>query len=150
MGHIQYSSVIPAPLDQVFNYVSDYNNRSAIVPQDDLHIELLAPAVTMGKGVRYEIQVTRFGLKYPLEYVIEDYQPPHQFIERQVSGVFEEWLHTTKLELHGEGTTVLTSIIEFSLPVGIIGTLLDDLFVRNDLIRIIKKSHENVRAHFLK
>lgn len=150
MGRIQHSTVIPASLEKVFEYVSDYNNRSQIIPQEDIQIELTGPAQPMIKGARYEVQVSRFGIKYPLEYVIEDFQPLVQFVERQVSGVFEEWLHTVKFEKHSDDSTLITNIVQFRLPLGLIGTLLDDLFARNDLQRIIVKAQENIKAHFAK
>lgn len=150
MGRIQHSTVIPAPLDQVFAFASDYNNRVLIIPQEVLQVELTGPAEPMAKGVHYELQVTRFGIKYPLEYVIEDFQDQVQFVERQVSGVFEEWLHTVKFEKHSEESTLLTNIVQFKLPLGLIGTLLDDLFARNDLEKLIVKSQENIKNHFTK
>jgi ligand-binding SRPBCC domain-containing protein len=150
MGHVQHSVVIEAPRAEVFQFLSDYKNRSLVLPKSDLEMELVSPNSPIKKGAEYEVKITRYGIHYPLTYIIEDCDQPSYFIERQISGVFEEWLHTFKFEEHSETSTLVTNIVDYSLPLGILGTLLDDLYVKADIKRILIRSHDNLQKHFAK
>ncbi len=149
MGHVQHSAVIEAPRGVVFEFLADYKNRPLLMPKSDIEMELVSPDTKIKKGAEYEVKITRFGIHYPLTYIIEDCDEPHYFIERQISGAFEEWLHTFKFEEHSEKSTLVTNIIDYSLPLGLLGTLLDDLYVRADIKRILINAHQNLQNHFL-
>lgn len=149
MGHIQHSSVIEAPRAEVFKFLSEYKNRALILPKSKIEMEVIsAPTEPIKKGDEIQVKITRFGIYYPLRYIIEECDAPHFFIERQTSGIFENWLHTFKFEEHSDKSTLVTNLIDYAFPLGIFGALFDDLYFRNDTLTILKKTHENLQKIF--
>ena len=49
-----------------------------------------------------------------------------------------------KFEDHGEGYTLVTDLVDYTLPFGILGNLSDDLFVKSDMTRILRSRLERV------
>ena len=144
MAYIHYSSVLPAAPGVVFEYLKDMRHFGSLVPPT-LKFELTGPSLRMQPGAEYEFRLTRFGLRYMWIVRIEEYDEPKQFTERQVIGVFENWVHTYKFEEHGSNSTLLTNIIQYSVPFGLVGKLADDLLIRNDLMQILRYSHDKLK-----
>jgi len=146
MAHFEYSSIIPGPRKEVYNYVSDIDSLPEIM-SSDYKIEATSPAGKIQKGGEYEIKITRMGISVAWGIVIEDFNEGEFMRDRQSHGPFSLWVHTQKFEDHGQGT-LLTDLIEYDVPFGILGKLADDLFVRHDLKHIFKRRHDNIGRYF--
>jgi ligand-binding SRPBCC domain-containing protein len=114
----------------------------------DIELELTSVPIDLKKGSEYEFKITRFGLSYAFTVNIEACEPGQLIVERAQFSFFEEWVNTTRFEEHSESSTLLTNIIDYQLPLGILGTLADDLFVRKDLLRILQFSHRKLKSFF--
>lgn len=147
MAHVQHSTVIPVNKNELFAFLSDYRKRPRIMPSD-LILELTSLPIEMKKGAEYDFKLTRWGLSYNFILIVESVEPLNKFVERSQFGFFEEWVHTCKLEEHGENSTLLTSIIDYKMPLGILGTLADDLFIRSDLRRTLEYAHNKLKSLF--
>jgi ligand-binding SRPBCC domain-containing protein len=146
MAHFEYSSIIPAPRPQVFDYASDVSNLGEIMAAN-YKIELTSPAPKLKKGSEYEIRITRVGVSVLWGIVIEEVIPSEIVRDRQSHGPFSLFVHTQKFEDHGQGT-LLTDLIEYDVPFGLLGKIADDLFVRRDLVNIFKNRHNRISRHF--
>ena len=104
--------------------------------------------VELKTGAHYDFKMTRFGLSYNFTVEIEACEPKNKIVEKTNTSFFEEWINTIIFEEHGENSTLLTTIIDYKMPYGILGTLADDLFVRNDLTRILQFSHAKIKSFF--
>ncbi len=147
MAHVQYSSVIPVSKDDLFDFLSDYRKRPRIMPPD-VQLELTSVPLELKKGTSYDFKITRFGLSYAFTVHIDECERGTKIVEKTQSAFFEEWTNTILFEAHGENSTLLTSIMDYKLPYGILGTLADDLFVKGDLLRIITFSHNKLKSFF--
>lgn len=147
MAHVQYSSVIPVAKNDLFEFLSDYRKRPRIMP-GDISLELTSVPVELKTGVNYDFKITRFGLSYAFTVNIENMEPGKIIVEKTQTSFFEEWTNTILLEEHGDNATLLTSIMDYKLPYGLLGTLADDLFVRGDLLRILTFSHNKLKSFF--
>jgi len=146
MAHFEYSSVIPASREKVFDYASDMENVPEIM-SSDYKIEPTSPVTKIKKGSEYELRITRMGVSVLWGVVIEEIEPGHFVRNRQSHGPFALWVHTQKFEDHGQETLV-TDFIEYDVPFGLFGKLADDLFVRRDLQSIFAHRHEKIANHF--
>jgi ligand-binding SRPBCC domain-containing protein len=114
----------------------------------DYKIENTTPVTKLKKGSEYEIKITRMGISVVWGIVIEDMELNEFVRNRQSHGPFALWVHTQKFEDHGE-STLLTDLIEYDTPFGLLGKLADDIFVRRDLGNIFRHRHENIQSYFM-
>ncbi len=140
MAHFEYSSVIPTAKNSVFEFICNIKNLPLIMPPD-YKIELTSPPSSLKKGEEYEIKVSRFGISVVMNMTLEEAAENEMIRERQSQGPFSQWIHTHKVDDHGEGT-LMTDIIDFDVSFGILGKLAQDLFINRDLERIFRFRHE--------
>ena len=143
MAYVQYSSVIPQKKEEIFKYITDVSHIPSLLP-DDYKLKLNAPAIPMREGAEYEFTFSRYGVSYTWSVRIEEFEPSKKFSQRQILGLFDSWVHTCKLEDHGDQNTLMTNFIEYSTPLGLLGRLFDDLFLRRDLRAMLEKAHQNL------
>jgi uncharacterized protein YndB with AHSA1/START domain len=143
MSKVEASVEINAPVSEVFAYASDYRHWedwwqgvSGFRPTTE---------VTRGNGTRYAYKAWIAGLKLNLETEIHDFVenagwkgavtkgPPHR-----TQWVFEENGNKTRL----------TYILEYNLPVPLLGPLLDSLLMRPGWQRMLEQSLGNLKTHF--
>jgi ligand-binding SRPBCC domain-containing protein len=145
MAYIHYASVVPIPREKIFEYLKDMRHMGQLLPPG-IKLELTGPSLRMQKGAEYEFRLTRFGIRYMWVVRVEEFDEPNSFTERQVLGVFENWVHTYKFEEHGAGSTLVTNIIQYSVPFGLFGKLADDLLIRQDLTQMLRFAHEKLKT----
>lgn len=92
------------------------------------------------------VLTTRLG-PFPLRWIAEhtEYDPPHLFADRQVSGPFARWLHRHRFLDDGRGGTILRDEVDFEPPLGALGRALAGGFVRRKLRRMFDYRHETTR-----
>jgi uncharacterized membrane protein len=143
MTRIEASVDIAAPIEEVFAYASDWRvwedwweGVSSFKPTTER---------TRGTGTRYAYKAWVAGLKVNLETEI------HDFVENVGwRGVVTKGMpHRTRWLFEAKGyTTRLTYILEYSLPVPLLGTMLDSLLMRPGWRRRLERSLQNLKLHF--
>jgi len=143
MTRVRATVEIKAPLEAVWTFASDWRywddwweGVSGFRPTTE---------VTRGNGTRYAYRAWIAGLTLNLETEIHDFVekvgwcgvvtkgPPHR----------TQWVFEAK-----DGTTRLTYILEYSLPIPILGTLFDKLLMRPGWQRRLETSLGNLRQRF--
>lgn len=147
MAHFEYSAVISAPRSKVYDFLTDITNLKLIMAPD-YKIELTSPLTKMKAEEEYQLRVTRYGISMLWGVMIEDFKPNEEFRDRQTYGPFALWVHTHKFEDHGPGT-LLTDLIEYDVPFGLIGKLADDIIIRRELQKIFRHRHEKLQSLLL-
>lgn len=147
MAHVQHSSVIPVSKNDLYDFLSDYRKRPRIMPPD-MSLELTSVPGELKTGATYDFKITRYGLGHAFTVTIESCTKGESIVEKTKTSFFDEWTNTILFEEHGENATLLTSIMDYKLPYGVLGTLADDLFVKGDLLRILTFSHNKVKSFF--
>lgn len=136
---------IPQPLETVFSFFADAANLERITPRF-LHFRILTPLpVTMQVGARIEYRLRLVGV--PLQWTtrIEDYAPPHRFVDSQLSGPYKQWVHLHEFSVC-VGGTLMRDVVDYEIPYGIIGRLAQHLFVARMLARIFDYRREAITA----
>ena len=148
MGHVQVSRLIPATQGDVFRYITDLSN----LPQwldPSLEVEFVKPTSVLRALSEFELRFTRFGRSVISKFRVDELKPRDVFSYRQMNGFFQAWVHTQLLSPHDAKTTLLTDVVDFTMPYGLIGALADDLFVSRDLERMLKHRLIKVEERFL-
>jgi ligand-binding SRPBCC domain-containing protein len=134
---------VPRPLDEVFAFFAEAQNLERITPPW-LSFEVLAPGpVEMQVGTRIDYRLRLHGLPVRWTSRIEEWEPGHQFVDRQVRGPYGLWHHRHTFVPSGKGTLVGDEV-HYGLPFGALGDIAHLLFVRRDLHRIFAYRHQAV------
>jgi len=144
VNRVEHSVIISAPVDQVFGYAADYVKWTEWF--EGVSDFKATTAVTRGNGARYAYKARVMGLSAPVETEI------HDFVEnRGWTGVSTKGLaHRTHWTFEAIGdSTKFTYALEYQLPIPLLGSLLDSLFARGQWEKILERSLDNLRQHFL-
>lgn len=146
MSHLRCQKVIEAPLMDVFQYIT---TPESLPDQLDgyLDIKWQNPGVEMQAGAEFLYVMGRFGVEQPIRYRIEKCVPGTTLSYQQLEGFLNTWIHTIKFEEVEKGTLV-TDLVEYEVPFGLLGRLVDDFWWREDLKKILLGRLENIQNHF--
>jgi ligand-binding SRPBCC domain-containing protein len=100
----------------------------------------------MEVGALIEYRLRLHGVPVRWRTRIEAWEPPHRFVDAQLSGPYALWHHTHWFRADGEGATVLGDRVRYALPLGLAGEAARTLFVRRDLERIFDYRRDAVAA----
>jgi ligand-binding SRPBCC domain-containing protein len=125
------SVVIHAPIDRVFHFHDDTKNLIKITPPSiKISFESFGPP---GLGYEVKLKVVQFGFIPMYWHVrITDYVQNVRMVDEQLSGPFTMWKQRrdfTKVN----GGTMLTDTVEYAVPFGPLGRIVDRLFVRKQI-----------------
>lgn len=147
MAHLQISQLIPAPRLEVFDYLTD-PGRLPFLLKPTIDVQVMTANVAMKRGAELHFMMTRMGLSQSVRIRVEDFLRGSRLTYRQVEGLFSTWTHTMKFEEHGEGATLITDLVDYQLPLGLIGYVADDLVVKRDMSKLLESRLEKAKEHF--
>ena len=126
---------IDAPIENVFEFFSRAENLEQITPPWlNFHIVSVEPApIQKGSLIKYRLRWGPVPLRWTTE--ITEWQPPFRFQDVQLSGPYRLWRHTHTFEAR-DGGTLMADVVDYELPLGILGDIAHALVVRRDVERI--------------
>ena len=132
----------PPPQD-VFPFFADAGNLERITPPWlGFSIETPEP-IDMRQGALIDYRLKLHGLPLSWHTEIALWDPPHRFVDVQLSGPYRLWHHTHTFEPDGEGT-LIRDVVRYALPFGPLGEIAHRVLVRRDLDRIFDFRVEEV------
>lgn len=145
MPILNFTLDLNAPLEKVWTFHDTVETLFKLTPPDK-HASLDGTPEPMRAGVIYKIRVRQFGLiPIRMDSEIFLYEPPHRFADRQLRGPFKSWTHEHSFTALDANRTRLTDHVEYELPLGPLGWLADDLFIRRDIIKMFAYRHNITR-----
>jgi ligand-binding SRPBCC domain-containing protein len=136
--------LLPWPPGEIFPFFAEARNLEALTPPW-LKFEVVTPppiAMRVGALIDYRIRVHGLPIRWRTEIV--EWNPPHGFIDVQLSGPYRLWHHTHTFEERGTSTLCRDDVRYW--PRG--GALIDRLFVRRDVERIFAFRRQKLREIF--
>ncbi len=143
MTKIEASVDIAAPIEEVFAFASDWKHWEDW--WEGVSDFRPTTAVEQGKGARYAYKARMMGISARVETEI------HEFVkDRGWKGVSTKGIpHRTHwIFEHVGDCTKFTYALEYELPVPLLGSILDSLFIEPQWNRIIRESLDNLKRHF--
>jgi ligand-binding SRPBCC domain-containing protein len=135
---------LPRPLAEVFPFFADAHRLEEITPPW-LNFHVLTPSpVPMFAGSKIDYRLKLHGIPLRWQSEISVWEPPGQFVDRQLRGPYSLWHHLHEFE-ELDGQTLVKDTVEYSVP---LGWLLERWFVRPDLMKIFTYRMERI-DHFL-
>lgn len=138
---------IPRPRGTVFAFFADASNLEEITPPF-LRFRILTPApVEMRAGARIDYALSLFGVPLRWRTRITAWEPGVRFVDEQESGPYAVWRHAHEFESDG-ASTLVRDVVDYSLPMGPLGSLAYALLVERTLRRIFDFRREAIRRRF--
>jgi ligand-binding SRPBCC domain-containing protein len=141
MPVIELSTVIHAPRERVFDLA-----RSIDAHQDSTGgtEERAVAGVTKGLiGLNEEVtwEARHFGIRQRLTVRVTVFDPPNHFQDIMVSGAFKSMVHDHAFAEDPAGT-LMKDRFEFKSPLGILGSIIDRIFLASYMRGFIVRRNE--------
>jgi len=136
MPVIELSTVIRAPRERVFDLARsiDAHQDSTGDTEERAIAGVTKGLIGMGDEVTWEAR--HFGVRQRLSVRVTAFDRPKHFQDVMISGAFSSMVHDHKFEEHPEGT-MMRDRFEFTSPLGILGKIVDWLFLTSYMRRFI-------------
>jgi ligand-binding SRPBCC domain-containing protein len=134
---LRREQLLPGPPDRIFPFFGDALNLEAITPPW-LGFRVVTPEpIEMAAGALIEYRLRLHGVPIRWRTTIAVWDPPHRFVDVQLSGPYKLWHHTHDFEPAPDGSgTLMRDTVRYALPLGPLGELAHRVLVRRDLERI--------------
>jgi NADH dehydrogenase len=137
------SQLVPRPIDEVFAFFADAGNLARITPPS-MGLRFRDEPGEMREGLLIDYRITPlFGIPVGWQTRIDAWDPPRRFRDVQLRGPYRRWEHEHSFEAV-DGGTLVRDEIEYEVPFGPLGDLVNRLAVRAELRRIFQH-----RAHVI-
>jgi ligand-binding SRPBCC domain-containing protein len=138
---------LPGPPESVFPFFADAHNLEAITPPWLGFRVVTAQPIDMRPGALIEYRLRLHGLPLRWRTRIAVWDPPHRFVDVQLSGPYTLWHHTHDFEPDGDGGgTIMRDTVRYALPLGPLGELAHRALVRRDLAAIFDFREHAIRT----
>jgi len=146
---LKFKQKINRKIDEVFPFFSNPENLSHITPSR-LNFRILTPLpIKMQKGQIIDYTITILGKKIRWRTIISEYEPSKYFIDQQLKGPYSMWHHKHEFKQKEEYVEIIDTI-NYVIPFGVIGRLINFLFIRKDLDKIFNYRKEVIEKYFRK
>jgi ligand-binding SRPBCC domain-containing protein len=99
----------------------------------------------IGLGDDVTWRARHFGVVWQLTSKITEYEWPDRFVDEMQRGPFASFCHEHRFEQQGQ-TTTMVDVVDYRLPLGLLGALADAVFVGRSLHRLIEERNRYVKA----
>lgn len=136
MGFYQFRTVqkIPSSISEVWEFISSPANLKKITPDHmgfDILTSELPEKMYPGMIIAYKVSPI-LGLKMTWVTEITHVREKEYFVDEQRVGPYAIWHHEHKIKSI-DGGVLMTDIVSYKPPFGILGTIANGLFIRKQL-----------------
>ena len=125
MAEFQTSVTLNIAPERLFDFLIQPDNAVELAPPGTT-LEIVNAPEMLVLGARVEFDITGFGPKQRFVHEVIVCEPPQRIAEKQIVGIFEQFIHEAELTSDGNGGVVLLDRIVFEPPSGLAGFLLTE------------------------
>ena len=146
MIRIEASIAIQAPVATVFDAERDVSFHTSTQSHRN---ERAISGVTSGLlrlGDEVEWEAFHFGIRQRLKVRISEMNPPFYFKDEMVNGIFNSFSHEHHFSEIDALNTLKKDIIKFSAPLGSLGLIAEQVFLRRYMTKFIQRKNSDFKA----
>ncbi len=128
---------IDVPVEKVWNFISDPSNLKEITPDYmgfDITSKDIPSKMYEGMIISYKVSPL-LGIKTTWVTEITHVKENKYFVDEQRVGPYKIWHHQHMIEATATGT-LMTDIVSYQPPFGVLGAIANKLFIRKKLQEI--------------
>jgi ligand-binding SRPBCC domain-containing protein len=128
---------IPATIDQIWEFISSPANLKKITPEYlgfNITSKLLSEKMYPGMIISYKVSPV-LGIKMTWVTEITHVKEKEYFVDEQRVGPYSIWHHEHKIEPI-EGGVLMTDIVSYKPPFGILGSIANSILIKKQLKEI--------------
>lgn len=128
---------IPATIDQIWEFISSPANLKKITPEYmgfNITSKLLSEKMYPGMIISYKVSPV-LGIKMTWVTEITHVKEKEYFVDEQRVGPYSIWHHEHKIEPI-EGGVLMTDIVSYKPPFGILGSFANSILIKKQLKEI--------------
>jgi ligand-binding SRPBCC domain-containing protein len=144
---LERTTFVPASLEEVFTFFAAEQNLAILTPPGTRFRVVRGPGRPLREGDRVEYRLRVFGLPWRWVSHISLWRDQEVFADAQERGPFRRWLHTHWFRAVPGGVE-MRDVVEYELPLGILGRLFGGWLVRRELERIFDYRGKAIRGQF--
>lgn len=148
---LERSQLINGSIDEVWDFFSSPENLNDLTPKNmGFKILSATPIPKMHEGQIIEYKVSPImGIPIYWKTIIKEVVPFKSFIDVQAKGPYKLWRHTHSYEQQGD-KILMKDKVEYLLPMGFLGQILNPIYVKSRLDEIFDYRYERVEQLFNK
>lgn len=148
LHHQKFQQFLPISVEEAWDFFSRPENLNEITP-DDMAFEILTkdiPKMHQGMIIQYNVSpfpMVKMGWVTEITHVEEQ----RLFVDEQRFGPYSFWHHQHMFEPK-DGGVLMTDVVHYKVPLGIVGKLINGLVVRNKVNAIFEYRTEMLQNKF--
>jgi ligand-binding SRPBCC domain-containing protein len=144
---LEFSTTLNATAKEVFEFHLNFENATRITPSV-INVRIVKSPAILTEGSNINVEMCQFGFCFPWDVQIIKIVPHSLMIDIQSGrGPFFYWKHEHHF-LQKNGRCTMTDKIEYSMPFGIIGRIIDRIAIRFLQKRIFAYRHSKMKLIF--
>jgi ligand-binding SRPBCC domain-containing protein len=128
---------VPATIEQVWDFISSPANLKKITPEYmgfNITSKMLSEKMYPGMIISYKVSPV-LGIKMTWVTEITQVKEKEYFVDEQRVGPYSMWHHEHKIEPI-EGGVLMTDIVSYKPPLGILGSIANYILIKKQLQEI--------------
>ena len=144
---LKFKQTINSSLNEVYDFFSKPENLSKITPEK-LNFTILTPTpIRMKDGQVIDYTIKILGKTIRWKTLITAFEPPYMFVDQQLSGPYSMWHHKHLFKKTSNGIEIEDHIC-YAMPFGVLGELVNWLWVKKDLEKIFLYRQNVIKKYF--
>lgn len=144
MPYIRIETLIMAEKNIVFDLSRsiDLHKISAQQTNEEAIAGVTAGLIGLGESVTWRAK--HFGIHQILTSKITEFERPNYFVDEMEKGIFKRFRHEHLFE-DIKGQTLKIDVFDYESPLGILGRIADNLFLKNYMKSFLQKRNETIK-----
>lgn len=144
MNRITLNTIINAPLERCFDLSTsiDLHKISATKSKEEAIDGITEGLIKLNETVTWRAK--HFGIWHKMKVKITEYNKPNYFADEMIKGSFKFMKHKHEFKIL-EDKTLMIDTFEFASPFGLIGKIIDKLFLNKYMTNFLKERNEVIK-----
>jgi ligand-binding SRPBCC domain-containing protein len=144
MPKIHLETFIKAPIELCFDLSRsvDVHMQSTANSRERAVAGVTSGMMKLGDTVTWE--AVHFGVRQKFTSRITALERPRSFVDEMQRGAFKHWRHAHLFESK-QGGTLMIDEVDYASPLGLLGRIVDGLFLKNYMTRFLVARNEYIK-----
>jgi ligand-binding SRPBCC domain-containing protein len=147
MHNLFREQIVNKPLEEVFAFFEKPENLEVITPKWMKFKIKTPPPLIMKVGAEFDYIINLMKIPLKWKTIITEYEPPYKFVDVQKKGPYKKWIHTHTFEAI-EDKTKITDNVDYEVPAGILGSILNKIYIGKTLNAIFNFRETTINRMF--